>query len=92
MSSLITDTPVAKYSCPIFFTYMDADPAFLHFSPSVMGWQDNIDSTTNNRNVSLEDKDVELIVSNIFLSRFPEVFLLASLLFTGKFGLNCAHV
>ncbi|KDP28108.1 hypothetical protein JCGZ_13879 [Jatropha curcas] len=53
--------------------FIHIDPAFLGFSPCEIDLHNNVEETANeNRNVSLEDRDIEMIVSNVFQSKFPE--------------------
>ncbi|EEF41618.1 cation efflux protein/ zinc transporter, putative [Ricinus communis] len=46
--------------------FIHIDPAYLHFSSNVEGTADQ------DRYISLDDKDIAMIISNTFLSKFPE--------------------
>lgn len=54
-----------------------ADPAISEVSPSIMDSQGNSKGVNNpsSRSISLENKDVEDLVSSIISSKFPKVAL-----------------
>uniref|UniRef100_A0A2N9E149 Uncharacterized protein n=1 Tax=Fagus sylvatica TaxID=28930 RepID=A0A2N9E149_FAGSY len=52
--------------------FIHIDPYISQISPSIDDQQECFKGTTQNRNVPAEDKDIEAVVSNVILSRFPE--------------------
>ncbi|XP_065861300.1 metal tolerance protein 2 [Euphorbia lathyris] len=53
--------------------FIHIDPAFLQICPSMRNPQGSSEECANqNPDTSLDDKDIEVVVSNAFLSRFPE--------------------
>ncbi|KAK9282317.1 hypothetical protein L1049_005231 [Liquidambar formosana] len=57
--------------------FIHIDPSISEMSPSIMNQQENLEETDFHRkNVTLEHKDIEDTVSNIFLSKFSEVYFL----------------
>lgn len=62
--------------CPIAFSNVLADPAYICISPTIMDQEENLNGKVNqNKKISLDDEDIELIVSDVFSSKIPEVFV-----------------
>lgn len=53
--------------------FIHIDPAYLCISPTMMDQEENLNGKVNqNKKISLDDKDIELIVSDVFSSKIPE--------------------
>ncbi|KAG6787148.1 hypothetical protein D5086_005899 [Populus alba] len=53
--------------------FIHIDPAYLCISPTMMDQEENLNGKVNqNKKISLDDKDIESIVSDVFSSKIPE--------------------
>ncbi|KAJ6729488.1 MITOCHONDRIAL METAL TRANSPORTER 1-RELATED [Salix viminalis] len=53
--------------------FIHIDPAYICISPTMMDQEENLNGKVNqNKKISLDDRDIELIISDVFSSKFPE--------------------
>ncbi|KAJ7972922.1 Metal tolerance-like protein [Quillaja saponaria] len=71
--------------------FIHIDPSISHISPSITNQQDSLWDTANQTNVPAKDIDIEAVITDIILSKFPGKMLVEHItphLFDGKIVLQ----